>query len=80
MAPCNEHSREEFLAQLARCVKGQENQHVIPAPVVPRADDEWGLQSTECLPEEPMGNQEPIVHCDTEHPSSIANPYDGSWA
>lgn len=79
MRNLSDDSREKMLAQLERCMYGQRNQHLITPPDVPRADD-WVPGSTECIAEEPMGNGQPLVHCDTEHPSSIANPYEGSWA
>mgnify|MGYP001609338671 CR=1 FL=1 len=79
MTDPRESSRTLFLAQLERYYQGQRNAHMIQAPCVPRNDD-FVSTSTECIPEEPMGNEEPRVHCETEHPSSIANPFGGDWA
>ena len=59
-------SRERLLEQLARCLHGQRNQHIIQAPDVPRSDENVP-GSTEHIPEEPMGNGAPIV------------PDDGVW-
>lgn len=64
-------SRERFLRQLARCVKGQNNAHTITIPDdVPRSTAEVWEQS-EYVPIEAMGNGEPTVPCEVESHAAI---------
>ena len=55
-------SRAQMIAHFERCCKGQARAHEMIPPSVPQyCDDIPGW--VEFLPEEPMGNQAPIVPC-----------------
>jgi len=75
---------DAMIAQIIRCARYQNEKIPVPDGIPHASEGVCGMG--DCLPEEPMGNEQPTVPCEVETVSEISTrppittTYDGSWA